>query len=173
MSTPTPSSRSSSTISEAPSDALIQLLSPDGYYDYLKIPKPKPTDATTNAATDTVPDEDLIKKNYRRLSLKHHPDRRGGDAETFRVLNRAQRVLLNPKLRRDYDLMGIDLNDVDEHSGDNNNTNEEGKEGDQPSSSDTIVSQLATSTLAGIMQLGIRTSKSCPLSCNIFVLFGF
>jgi len=151
-------SRASSTVSEAPSDALIQLLSPDGYYDYLGIPKPKPADAKPASATttDTVPDEDVIKKNYRRLSLKHHPDRRGGDAETFRVLNRAQRVLLNPKLRGDYDLMGIDLNDVEEHTDDNDNANE-GKDGEPPAAPDTVVSQMATSTLAGIIQLGLRT----------------
>jgi DnaJ-class molecular chaperone len=42
---------------------MMQLLAPDGYYVYLKIDK----------STSTDIDEDLIKKNYRKLSLKHHP----------------------------------------------------------------------------------------------------
>jgi preprotein translocase subunit Sec63 len=49
--------------SDKPSEAMMQLLAPDGYYHYLKIEK---------SADDKV-DEDLIKKNYRKLSLKHHP----------------------------------------------------------------------------------------------------
>ena len=54
---------SSSGENNKPSEAMMQLLAPDGYYAYLKI------DRTPNAEID----EDLIKKNYRKLSLKHHP----------------------------------------------------------------------------------------------------
>lgn len=48
---------------DKPSEAMMQLLAPDGYYAYLKIDK---------SASAEI-DEDLIKKNYRKLSLKHHP----------------------------------------------------------------------------------------------------
>ena len=74
-----------------PTEAMIKLMAPDGYYSYLGIQK---------SAKGEV-DEDVIKKNYRKLSLRHHPDK-GGDADTFRVLNRAQKVLKTPKLREQY-----------------------------------------------------------------------
>jgi len=152
-----------------PSDALIELLAPDGYYRYLGVPKPDPT--TTAATTSPAPsgggagatnvaeaysssssegshnggggnsrqrqsqgegddqqqkdplldgrsippvDEELVRKQYRKLSRRHHPDRPGGDADTFRLLNRAQRVLLNPKLRHQYDILGVDLDEDEE-----------------------------------------------------------
>lgn len=100
------------------------LLSPDGYYEYLGIPKPtsaemdaflgsKFTNNNTEASTAAASSIDLekVKKNYRRLSLKHHPDRKSGNAEAFRMLNRAKVVLSNSKLRREYDLLGLDLDD--------------------------------------------------------------
>ncbi len=103
-STSTTSSTSSSSAPVAlPSDeALELLLSPDGYYTYLSIPKPHPSsltnpylDAALNAGSSSTPenliiDLDQVKKNYRRLSLKHHPDRRGGNEDTFRALHRAK-----------------------------------------------------------------------------------
>ena len=64
-------SSSGSSESDKPSEAMMKLLAPDGYYAYLGIPK----------SATSEPDEDLIKKNYRKLSLKHHPDK-GGDADT-------------------------------------------------------------------------------------------
>jgi len=145
---------------DPPSDALIELLAPDGYYRYLDVPKPGAAAAATknvaearnaspansssassstssgggsnsnnnneqqdehhNSAApllcDAVPpiDEDRVRKNYRKLSRRHHPDRPGGDADTFRLLHRAKRVLLDPKLRRQYDILGVDLDDEDE-----------------------------------------------------------
>lgn len=54
---------SSNGSNDTPSEAMMQLLAPDGYYAYLKIDKTKNNEI----------DEDLIKKNYRKLSLKHHP----------------------------------------------------------------------------------------------------
>ena len=141
---PSPSSAdsaASTTTTAAPpsalptAEAIEVLLSPDGYYRYLGIPRPAPDvlgpkyqevmgPDTTTAADDVVGgssnggtiDLDLVKRNYRRLSLRHHPDRRTGDAETFRALNRAKVVLSNPKLRREYDLVGLDLDDdADDH----------------------------------------------------------
>ena len=134
-----------------PSAALMQLLSPDGYYVYLGIEKP---------STNEI-DEELVKKNYRRLSLKHHPDRRGGDDETFRVLNRAQRVLLHSKLRQQYDILGMDLDDEDHKEDDDHHHQDDPKEGDEqpppPATADTIVAHMASATLAGILQAVVRT----------------
>jgi cation transport ATPase len=124
-----------------PSLALMLLLSPDGYYTYLSIEK------STNI------DEELVKKNYRRLSLKHHPDRPGGDEETFRALNRAQQVLLHAKLRQQYDILGFDLEEDEAHHHDDH----EKKEDEPPSSPDTIVSHMATVSLAAILQALVRT----------------
>lgn len=121
-----------------PTAAMMQLLSPDGYYTYLGIPR------------DTV-DEDLIKKNYRRLSLKHHPDRNGGDAETFRVLNRAHVVLTTPKLRQQYDILGLDLDDEGEEK--------ENESADGPTTSQGIVHEMASLALTSVLQMGVRTGK--------------
>jgi hypothetical protein len=68
------------------------------------------------AGSDDV-DLDRVKKNYRRLSLRHHPDRKTGDAEAFRMLNRAKVVLSDPRLRREYDLVGLDLEDEADDDG--------------------------------------------------------
>lgn len=153
-------STSSSGEGEA-SDAMIELLSPDGYYTYLGIPKnAAPSEKKTNGdekspLTGEVSsiDEDLVKKNYRKLSLKHHPDKRGGDADTFRVLNRAQRVLMNPKSRQQYDILGIDLDDDEE----DRNDNSENEEGEATSTAQGIVQEIAGMVLASLIQLGVRT----------------
>jgi len=54
---------------------------------------------------------DHIKKVFRKLALKHHPDRCGGNAEEaeqaeekFRLLREAYEVLIDPVKRRQYDL---------------------------------------------------------------------
>lgn len=50
-----------------------------------------------------------IKKAYRRLALRYHPDRRGGDpsaAEAFRLIAEAYRVLSDPDKRAIYDRFG-------------------------------------------------------------------
>lgn len=46
-----------------------------------------------------------IKKAYRKLALKYHPDR-GGDAKKFQELTLAMEVLSDPEKRRHYDLFG-------------------------------------------------------------------
>ncbi|CAM9866348.1 unnamed protein product [Ectocarpus sp. 12 AP-2014] len=49
--------------------------------------------------------EDAIKKAYRRLALKHHPDK-NGDPELFRKLTEVYDVLRDPEKRRRYDQHG-------------------------------------------------------------------
>lgn len=143
---------------------MIKLLSPDGYYTYLGIEKPTTTEA------DSSVDEELIKKNYRRLTLRHHPDRPTGDADTFRVLNRAQKVLVTAKLRQQYNLLGLDLEeDDDDHAEDSNEEEKEGDEGGSSSSTaDSVMSQIASVTLASIFQSIVRTGKYNTMQCQSF-----
>ena len=46
---------------------------------------------------------DDIKKAYRKLSLKHHPDR-GGNANDFKKINEAYQVLGNSEKKKMYDM---------------------------------------------------------------------
>jgi len=148
--------------------ALHQLLSPDGYYTYLSIPKPNNTTYKTSFSSSTDDkkndvDTDKIRKNYRRLSLRHHPDRPGGDAESFRVLARAKKVLTSPKLRSQYELLGLDLMDDDETKPDEGTPSKEkkgGKEGggeEEEEKAESVMSQIASAALATILQVCIRT----------------
>jgi DnaJ-class molecular chaperone len=47
-------------------------------------------------------DIDTIKKAYRKLAMKHHPDR-GGDQETFQEIQKAYDTLSDPEKRAAYD----------------------------------------------------------------------
>lgn len=58
------------------------------FYDILNIDK--------NATTDE------IKKQYKKLALKHHPDR-GGDPEMFKKISEAYETLCDPEKRKEYD----------------------------------------------------------------------
>ncbi len=54
---------------------------------------------------------DEIKKAYRELALKHHPDHNKGDAgaeEKFKKINEAYAVLSDTEKRRQYDQFGAD-----------------------------------------------------------------
>ena len=132
-----------------PTDAMMELMSPDGYYSYLKIDKTK----------SIVEYADQVKKSYRKLSLKHHPDKATGDADTFRLLNRAHKVLTNPKLKQQYDILGMDLHEEageGESDGTSNSTDEAKPE---QTASEGIIQEIASQALTGVLQLGVRTSK--------------
>merc|ERR1719379_392893 len=63
------------------------------YYDILGVDK---------NATDSE-----IKKAYRKLAMKHHPDK-GGDPDKFKEMTAAHTVLSDPEKRKLYDMGGED-----------------------------------------------------------------
>lgn len=50
--------------------------------------------------------EDEIKKAFRKLAHKYHPDKGGGDEKQFKEINEAYQVLSNKEKRRQYDHSG-------------------------------------------------------------------
>mmetsp|Transcript_5031 Transcript_5031/g.8770 ORF Transcript_5031/g.8770 Transcript_5031/m.8770 type:complete len:413 (-) Transcript_5031:1840-3078(-) len=50
-------------------------------------------------------DENELKKSYRRLAMKHHPDK-GGDVEMFQEISHAFEILSDPEKRQIYDQYG-------------------------------------------------------------------
>lgn len=50
--------------------------------------------------------DDEIKRAYRRLAHKYHPDKSGGDAEKFKEINSAYQVLSDKSKRKQYDQFG-------------------------------------------------------------------
>ena len=49
---------------------------------------------------------DQIKKAYRKLSMKYHPDKPTGDEEKFKEINEAYSILSDPQKKQMYDLTG-------------------------------------------------------------------
>jgi|WetSurMetagenome_2_1015567.scaffolds.fasta_scaffold16707_5 molecular chaperone DnaJ len=50
--------------------------------------------------------DDEIKKAYRKLAHKHHPDKSGGDEKKFKEINEAYQVLSDKTKRQQYDQFG-------------------------------------------------------------------
>jgi curved DNA-binding protein CbpA len=48
---------------------------------------------------------DEIKKSYRNLAFRYHPDKNPGSQEQMKELNEAYAVLSNPDKKREYDLL--------------------------------------------------------------------
>lgn len=90
------------------------------------------------------------------ISTKHHPDKPGGDVDTFRTLKRAQTVLSNLKLRQQYDILGLDLDDDEVEQ-----NNSGGADGDNAAEAQTtsqgIVQDIASAALTAVLQVGVRT----------------
>ena len=54
--------------------------------------------------------QDDIKKAYRKLALKHHPDKNFGDDRMFKKINEAYQILSNPIEKKAYDEKNIPEN---------------------------------------------------------------
>ena len=63
----------------------------ENYYIDLGVNKGQPTN-----------DIAIIKNSYRKLAMKHHPDR-GGDEEKMKAVNVAGQTLLKPEKKKEYD----------------------------------------------------------------------
>jgi len=55
---------------------------------------------------DKKASKDEIKKAFRKLAHKYHPDKSGGDEQKFKEVNEAYTVLSNDKKRAEYDAYG-------------------------------------------------------------------
>ena len=50
--------------------------------------------------------EDDIKRAFRKLAQKYHPDKKGGDEARFKEVSEAYAVLSDKKRRTEYDMAG-------------------------------------------------------------------
>jgi len=50
--------------------------------------------------------KDEIKKAFRKLAQKHHPDKSGGDEKKFKEINEAYQILSDDGKRKEYDTYG-------------------------------------------------------------------
>lgn len=56
-------------------------------------------------------DNESIKKAYRKLALKHHPDK-GGDENKFKQISEAYDILSDPEKKSKYDKFGADFENM-------------------------------------------------------------
>ena len=81
----------------------------------------KDTSLYTTLGVDTSSTENEIKKAYRKLALKHHPDRNPNNKEEsetkFKEISKAYEILSDKSKRDNYDKFGLDF--VNNNSGGN------------------------------------------------------
>lgn len=65
---------------------------------------------------DKTADADAIKKAYKKLAMKHHPDR-GGDTSVFQEISQAYDVLSDPQKKAQYDAEQNGYNPFTQHAG--------------------------------------------------------
>lgn len=65
-----------------------------------------PADPYTILGVGNNASADDIKKAYRKLAHKHHPDKKGGDEARFKEVNEAYQLLSDPDKRARYDRFG-------------------------------------------------------------------
>ena len=76
------------------------------YKDYYKI-----------LGVDRKASQDEIKKKYRKLAAKYHPDKPDGDEKKFKELGEAYEVLSDPEKRKMYDQLGHDWKKYQQQGG--------------------------------------------------------
>ena len=66
---------------------------------------------------DKDANETQIKTSYKKLALRHHPDREGGSEEEFKKVGRAYDILSDEKRRKIYDELGEEgLENMEQHT---------------------------------------------------------
>lgn len=81
------------------------------YKDYYKI-----------LGVDKKASSDQIKKAFRKLAMKYHPDKTKGDKsaeEKFKSINEANEVLSDPEKRKKYDELGSNWQNYEQAAGNN------------------------------------------------------
>jgi DnaJ-domain-containing protein 1 len=92
--------------------ALFESLEPPPGPSRPHVKKAPKRDYYTVLGVDRATDKDGIKKAYRKLAVKFHPDKNPGDKaaeESFKELGEAFEVLSDPQRRAHYDLFGVDF----------------------------------------------------------------